>query len=261
LERSSARETAARVAVGAVAAAFLEQALDIRIVSHVAALGGIQGNTGRPSPDAVPSLDASPVRTLDPAFEAALCERIDQAKRSGDTLGGVVEVIAYGVPVGLGSHVQSDRRLDAALASALMSIQAIKAVEVGLGLAAAARPGSEVHDQIYRRQGRVVRQTNHAGGIEGGISNGEPIVVRAAMKPIPTVPHALSTIDTATGAEVPAHHQRSDITAVPAAAVVAEAMTALVLAQAALEKFGGDHLTEVRRNFENYIAAIPETTR
>ncbi|MDR1441339.1 MAG: chorismate synthase [Bifidobacteriaceae bacterium] len=261
LERSSARETAARVALGAVAAAFLRQAFGIEIVSHVVSLGGVTAAAPRPLPEDGPKVDSSPVRTLDGAAAQAMAARIEQAKSDGDTLGGVVEVIAYGVPVGLGSHVQADRRLDAALAGALMSIQAIKAVEVGLGLEVANRPGSEVHDQIFRRQGRISRSTNNAGGIEGGISNGEPIVLRAAMKPIPTVPHALATIDLATGEEAPAHHQRSDITAVPAAAVVAEAVTALVLARAALEKFGGDCLSEVRRNYEGYLAAIPEAAR
>ncbi|MDR2565752.1 MAG: chorismate synthase [Bifidobacteriaceae bacterium] len=261
LERSSARETAARVALGAVAAAFLDQALGIQIVSHVVALGGVVSNGPAPRPDQAAAVDASPVRTLDAAAERAMVDRIDQAKQAGDTLGGVVEVIAYGAPVGLGSHVQADRRLDAALAGALMGVQAIKAVEIGLGLAAASQPGSAVHDQITREDGRVTRVTNNAGGIEGGVSNGEPIVLRAAMKPIPTVPRALATIDTQTGEAVPAHHQRSDTTAVPAAAVVAEAMTALVLAQAALDKFGGDCLAEVRRNVAGYLAAVPEFWR
>jgi chorismate synthase len=261
LERSSARETAARVALGAVAAAFLDQALGIRVVSHVTALGGVKANGPAPGPGQAAAVDKSPVRTLDAAAEQAMMARVDEARKAGDTLGGVVEVIAYGVPPGLGSHVQADRRLDAALAGALMGIQAIKAVEVGLGLAAADRPGSLVHDQLRRRDGRISRETNNAGGIEGGISNGEPIVLRAAMKPIPTVPHALATVDTATGEAAPAHHQRSDTTAVPAAGVVAEAMTALVLARAALEKLGGDSLAEVRRNLAGYLEAVPEFLR
>ncbi|MDR0594198.1 MAG: chorismate synthase [Bifidobacteriaceae bacterium] len=261
LERSSARETAARVALGAVAAAFLEQALGARLVSHVVALGGVSADGPRPLPSDVAALDASRLRTLDPAADAAMAAAVDQARRDQETLGGVVEVIAYGLPAGLGSHVQADRRLDAALAGAIMSIQAIKAVEIGLGLAAAALPGSAVHDQLDRQDGRLVRRTNNAGGIEGGISNGEPVVVRAAMKPIPTVPRALATIDTATGAPAQAHHQRSDTTAVPAAAVVAEAMAALVLARAALEKFGGDHVRETRRNLAGHLAAVPETMR
>jgi chorismate synthase len=186
---------------------------------------------------------------------------IDQARDQGETLGGVVEVIAYGLPVGLGSHVQADRRLDAALAGALMGVPAIKGVEIGLGFAAAARPGSAVHDQVFRRDGRIRRDTNNAGGVEGGVSNGEPVVVRAAMKPIPTLPRALATVDLATGRAAPAHHQRSDVTAVPAAAVVAEAVTALALARAAMEKFGGDSLAEVRRNLAGYLAAIPEAAR
>ncbi|MDR1634528.1 MAG: chorismate synthase [Bifidobacteriaceae bacterium] len=261
LERSSARETAARVAIGAVAEAFLEQALGVQIVSWVVRLGGLTASGPAPAPEDAAALDASPVRTLDPAAALAMTARIDEAKQAGDTLGGAVEVIAYGVPVGLGSHVQADRRLDAELAGALMGIQAIKAVEIGLGVEVANRPGSQAHDPITRRGGRVARLSNHAGGIEGGMSNGEPVVVRATMKPIPTVPHALATIDTTTGAPAPAHHQRSDTTAVPAAAVVAQAMVALVLARAALEKFGGDSLAEVRRNAEGYLNAVPEQLR
>jgi chorismate synthase len=187
--------------------------------------------------------------------------RIDQAKRDGDTLGGQVEVIAYGVPVGLGSHVQADRRLDAQLAGAVMGIQAIKAVEIGMGVELAQLPGSQAHDPIFRENGKVTRSTNHAGGIEGGISNGEPVVIRATMKPIPTVPNALPSIDLETGEPAPAVHQRSDITAVPAAAVVMEAVVALVLTRAALEKLGGDSLSEVRRNLAGYLEAVPENLR
>jgi len=249
LERSSARETAARVALGYAAAQYLTQGLGLELVSHVVNLGGVQAARAElPTPSDAAALDKSPVRTLDKAAEAAMMHRIDQAKAAGETLGGVVEVIAWAVPVGLGSHVQADRRLDGQLAGALMSIQAIKAVEIGLGLEVANLPGSQVHDQIDLTNGAITRPTNHAGGIEGGISNGEPIVLRAAMKPIPTVPNALRTFDTATGQSAVAHHQRSDITAVPAAALVAEAMTALVLARAALERFGGDHLDQVRAN-------------
>jgi chorismate synthase len=260
LERSSARETAARVALGAVAEAFLDQALGIRLVSHVVTLGGVSAHAV-PTPDDVDALDASPVRTLDAEGAEAMMRAVDAAKKNGDTLGGTVEVIAYGVPAGLGSHVQADRRLDGALAGAVMSIQAIKGVEIGMGFEVASRPGSQVHDPITRKDGRIARTSNNAGGIEGGISNGEPIVVRAAMKPIPTVPHALPTVDVATGEAAPAHHQRSDVTAVPAAAVVAQAMTALVLAKAALDKFGGDSVDEVRRNVAGYLAAIPEVMK
>jgi chorismate synthase len=259
LERSSARETAARVAVGAVAGALLEQTLGVAVVSHVRELGGVQADAAiSPGPGDARRVDASPVRTLDQAAEEAMIARVDQARRDGDTLGGVVEVIAYGVPPGLGAHVQADRRLDARLAGAMMGIQAIKAVEIGLGLRAAALPGSQVHDPILREGGKLRRPTNNAGGIEGGISNGEPVVARAAMKPIPTVPKALASVDLATGEAAPAAHQRSDATAVPAAAVVAEAMAALVLAQCALEKFGGDSVAETRRNLEGYLGAIPE---
>ncbi|MDR2380100.1 MAG: chorismate synthase [Bifidobacteriaceae bacterium] len=269
LERSSARETAARVAVGAVAAAFLRQALDIEVISHVVALGGVRADpaftpaVGQAEPAGAAGavaaqVDASPVRTLDQAACQAMTDAIDAAQQSGDTLGGVVEVIAYGVPPGLGSHVQWDRRLDARLAEALMSVQAVKAVEIGLGTAAGALPGSAVHDPVERIGGRVRRPTNHAGGIEGGMSNGEPVVARATIKPIPTLARALASIDTATGAPAKAIHQRSDVTAVPAAGVVAEAMVALVLADAALEKFGGDSLAEVRRNAVAYLGAIPQ---
>jgi chorismate synthase len=261
LERSSARETAARVALGAVAEAFLSQALGVGLASHVVALGGVVAQAVQPRPEDLARLDASPVRTLDEVAAGAMMARIDQAQADGDTLGGVVEVIAYGVPVGLGSHVQADRRLDARLAGAVMSVQAIKGVEIGLGFEAAARPGSAAQDEIHRRDGRVARDTNRAGGLEGGIANGEPIVVRAAMKPIPTVPNALATIDTTTGLPAKAHPQRSDTTAVPAAAVVCQAMVALVLAQAALEKLGGDTVAEVVRNLAGYLESIPGALR
>ena len=264
LERASARETAARVALGVAAAKFLEQALGIRLVSHVVAIGetGVPDDAALPTPDDLAALDADPVRCLDAASSKLMVEEIDLAKKDGDTLGGVVEVLAYGVPSGLGTYVQGDRRLDARLAAALMGIQAIKGVEVGDGFRTARRRGTAAHDEIVRAAGdtpgRILRTTNRAGGIEGGMSNGEVVRVRAAMKPISTVPRALPTVDTATGEPVTAHHQRSDVCAVPPAAVVAEAMVALTLAEAAVEKFGGDSVVEVRRNLESYVAAIPE---
>lgn len=264
LERSSARETASRVALGAVAANFLEQALSIRTVAHVISIGGvgIDEDAPLPVPDDLDALDASPVRTLDKDAEQRMMERIDEAKASADTLGGVIEVIAYGVPAGLGTYVESDRRLDAALAGALMGIQAIKGVEIGDGFKEADRPGSLAHDEIVvNDDGRISRLSNRAGGIEGGMSNGEPIRVRAAMKPIPSIPKALRTIDVLTGEPAQAINQRSDNTAVPAASVVAEAMVRLTLAQFVLEKFGGDNIAETRRNAENYLASWPEHLR
>jgi chorismate synthase len=268
LERASARETAARVALGVAAAKFLEQALGIRLVSHVVAIGqaAVPDDAALPTPDDLATLDADPVRCLDAPSAKLMVEEIDLAKKDGDTLGGVVEVLAYGVPSGLGTYVQGDRRLDARLAAALMGIQAIKGVEVGDGFRTARRRGTAAHDEIVREAaaegvvgpGRIRRTTNRAGGIEGGMSNGEIVRVRAAMKPISTVPRALPTVDTATGEPVTAHHQRSDVCAVPPAAVVAEAMVALTLAEAALEKFGGDSVAEVRRNLQSYVAAIPE---
>jgi chorismate synthase len=261
LERASARETATRVALGAVAEAFLRQAASIDVVAHVVAIGSIESpsdNSG-PGPADSGALDASPVRSLDATTEARMVAEIDAAQKAGDTLGGVVEVIAYGVPIGLGSYVHWDRRLDSRLAGALMSIQAIKGVEIGDGFKTSTRRGSAAHDEIeYGEDGTIRRRTNRAGGIEGGVSNGEPIRVRVAMKPISTVPRALDTIDTAIGGAAKANHQRSDVCAVPAAAVVAQAMVALVLADALVEKTGGDSLTEVRRNLESYVAAIPE---
>lgn len=264
LERSSARETASRVALGAVAANFLEQALSIRTVAHVISIGGvgIDEDAPLPVPDDLDALDASPVRTLDKDAEQRMMERIDEAKASADTLGGVIEVIAYGVPAGLGTYVESDRRLDAALAGALMGVQAIKGVEIGDGFKEADRPGSLAHDEIVvNDDGRISRLSNRAGGIEGGMSNGEPIRVRAAMKPIPSIPKALRTIDVLTGEPAQAINQRSDNTAVPAASVVAEAMVRLTLAQFVLEKFGGDNIAETRRNAENYLASWPEHLR
>ncbi|CAL8977550.1 Chorismate synthase [Cellulomonas sp. T2.31MG-18] len=264
LERASARETATRVALGTVAAAFLEQAAGVRLVSHVVRIGSVAApeDGPLPVPDDLDALDADPVRCHDEATSAAMVAEIDQAHDDGDTLGGIVEVLAYGLPSGLGTYVEADRRLDARLAAALMGIQAIKGVEVGDGFRTAARRGSQAHDEIERdADGRIVRRTNRAGGIEGGMSNGEVLRVRAAMKPISTVPRALATVDTATGEPARAQHQRSDVCAVPPAAVVAEAMVALVLADALLEKTGGDSVAEVRRNLEAYIASIPELLR
>lgn len=266
LERSSARETASRVALGAVAALFLEQSLGIRTVAHVISIGGAgvedPASAPLPAPDDVAALDASPVRTLDKDAEARMIARIDEAKANADTLGGVVEVIAYGVPAGIGTYVESDRRLDAALASALMGIQAIKGVEIGDGFLEALRPGSQAHDEIMvGGDGRITRMTNRAGGIEGGMSNGQPIRVRAAMKPIPSIPKALRTVDVLTGEAAQAINQRSDSTAVPAAAVVAEAMVRLTIARYVLEKSGGDSIAETRRNVEAYLASWPEHMR
>ena len=257
LERASARETAARVALGEVARRFLAQALGVRILSHVIAIGGVRVPAGTlPGPDDLAAVDADPVRCLDPAASAAMVAEIDAARKDGDTLGGVVEVVVHGLPPGLGSHVQWDRRLDGRLAGAMMSIQAIKGVEIGDGFETAARRGSAAHDEIERASGGLRRMTNRAGGIEGGMSTGEPVRVRAAMKPISTVPRALATVDVRTGDPAKAINQRSDVTAVPAAGVVAEAMTALVIADAALEKLGGDSIAEVRRNLAGYLDAL-----
>lgn len=264
LERSSARETASRVALGAIADAFLQQALGVRTVAHVIGIGGEYTNKSLalPTPDDVAALDASPVRTLDKDAQARMMARIDEAKANADTLGGVVEVLAYGMPAGVGTYVESDRRLDAALASAIMVIQAIKGVEIGDGFAEADRPGSAAHDEMVTDEnGKIKRLTNRAGGIEGGMSNGEIIRVRAAMKPIPSIPRALRTVDVLTGEAAQAINQRSDFTAVPAASVVAEAMVRLTLAKYALEKFGGDSLQETRRNVESYVASWPENMK
>lgn len=264
LERSSARETASRVALGAIADAFLQQALGVRTVAHVIGIGGVYANKSLalPTPDDVAALDASPVRTLDKDVETKMMARIDEAKANADTLGGVVEVLAYGMPAGVGTYVESDRRLDAALASALMGIQAIKGVEIGDGFAEADCPGSAAHDEIVTDEnGKITRLTNRAGGIEGGMSNGEIIRVRAAMKPIPSIPRALRTVDVLTGEPAQAINQRSDFTAVPAASVVAEAMVRLTLSKYALEKFGGDSLQETRRNVESYLASWPENMK
>ncbi|MFE9121622.1 chorismate synthase [Streptomyces sp. NPDC007172] len=257
LERASARETAARVALGAVARSYLRETAGIEIVSHVVELGAAKAPRGRhPVPADVGRLDADPVRCLDADASKAMVAEIDRAHKDGDTLGGVVEVLAHGVPVGLGSHVHWDRRLDARLAAALMGIQAIKGVEVGDGFELARVPGSQAHDEIVRTADGIARASDRSGGTEGGLSTGEPLRVRAAMKPIATVPRALATIDVATGAAATAHHQRSDVCAVPAAGIVAEAMVALVLADAVAEKFGGDSVPETRRNVRSYLAGL-----
>jgi len=264
LERASARETAARVALGCVASAFLEQAYGIRVVSHTVAIGaaGVGDDAVLPTPDDVDALDADPVRTLDAAGSAAMVAEVEAARKDGDTLGGVVEVVAYGLPPGLGSHVHWDRRLDAQLAGALMGIQAIKGVEVGDGFRTAARRGSAAHDEMERdADGVIQRRTGRAGGTEGGMSTGGALRVRAAMKPISTVPRSLDTVDIASDEPAKAIHQRSDVCAVPAAGVVAEAMVALVLAQACVEKFGGDSVAETARNHRGYLASIPEALR
>jgi chorismate synthase len=254
LERASARETAARVALGEVARRVLSQVLGIEILSHVVALGQVRiPDEVMPGPDAAAAVDADPVRCFDAATSAAMVAEIDAVRKDGDTLGGVVEVLAFGLPPGLGSFTHWDRRLDGRLAGALMSIQAIKGVEVGDGFTTAGRRGSVAHDEIEVTGNGVARRTNRAGGIEGGMSTGEVIRLRAAMKPISTVPRALDTIDTSTGQPAKAINQRSDATAVPAAGVVAEAMVALVLAEAAIEKFGGDSVEEMRRNAESYL--------
>lgn len=262
LERASARETAARVALGAVARKFLGE-LGITLVSHTLSIGPVAVPEGSPVP--VPSdvdyLDADPLRCFDAATSEKMVAEIDDAKKSGDTLGGIVEVLAYNLPPGLGSHVQWDRRLDAKLAQALMSIQAIKGVEVGDGFETTRRRGSAAHDELFPSEDGIARGTDRAGGTEGGMSTGTTLRVRAGMKPIATVPHALETIDVATGDVASAHHQRSDISAVPAAGVVAEAMVAITLADVILEKFGGDSIDETRRNLEGYIAAIPQTLK
>jgi chorismate synthase len=257
LERASARETAARVALGEVARRLLSQVLGVEILSHVVAIGQVRvPDEAMPGPEDAAAVDADPVRCFDAATSAAMVAEIDAVRKDGDTLGGVVEVLAFGLPPGLGSFTHWDRRLDGRLAGALMSIQAIKGVEVGDGFTTAARRGSVAHDEIESAGGAIARRTNRAGGIEGGMSTGEVLRVRAAMKPISTVPRALDTIDTSTGEPAKAINQRSDATAVPAAGVVAEAMVALVLAEAAVEKFGGDSVEEMRRNAEAYLKAL-----
>lgn len=262
LERASARETAARVACGSVAKRLLQE-LGIRIGSHVVALGSVEACVPDPLPeDLNEAADRSPVRTLDPEAEARMIEEIDRARQDGDTLGGIFEVVATGVPVGLGSYVSWDRKLDGRLAGALMSIHAVKGVEIGLGFRGATLRGSKVHDPILAdpgsvRAGGFRRATNRAGGLEGGVTTGEPLVLRCAMKPLSTlVKGRLPSVDLRTGEPAEATVERSDVCALPAAAVVGEAMTALVLADAVLEKFGGDSMAEVRRNFEAYLAHL-----
>ena len=264
LERASARETAARVALGEVAAQFLRQAYGIRLVSHTVAIGQahVSDTATLPTSNDVEALDADPVRSLDERGSLQMIAEVDAAKDDGDTLGGVVEVLAYGLPPGLGSHVHWDRRLDARLAGALMGIQAIKGVEVGDGFTTATRRGSAAHDEMERTpDGTIERVTGRAGGTEGGMSTGEVLRVRAAMKPISTVPRALRTVDVAGTDPATAIHQRSDVCAVPAAGVVAEAMVALVLAEACVEKFGGDSVAETARNHAAYLAHIPAGMR
>jgi chorismate synthase len=260
LERASARETAARVALGEVAARFLKQAYGVTIVSHVVELGTVKAPYGSiPTIEDLAKLDADPVRCLDADASKAMVAEIDAAQKAGDTLGGVVEVVVDGLPPGLGSYVHWDRRLDSKLAGALMGIQAIKGVELGDGFELARTPGSKAHDEIVSEDGEVRRASGRSGGTEGGMSTGETLRVRAAMKPISTVPRALRTIDTATGEAASAHHQRSDVCAVPAAGIVAEAMVALVLADASIEKFGGDSVTETSRNHKSYLESLPST--
>lgn len=258
LERASARETATRVALGTVAQALLAE-LGIRLVSHTVAIGPVEGERDAPTPSAddVEALDADPMRCFDPELSARMVAEVDDARRAGDTLGGVVEVVADGLPPGLGSFVHGDRRLDSRLAGALMGIQAIKGVELGDGFETTRRRGSAAHDEMVPTPGGVRRLSDRSGGVEGGMSTGGPLRVRAGMKPIATVPRALQTVDVATGEASSAHHQRSDVCAVPAAGVVAEAMVALVLAQAVLEKFGGDSVAEVDRNIRTYRDALP----
>ncbi|MFT4306787.1 MAG: chorismate synthase [Microbacterium sp.] len=262
LERASARETAARVALGALARAFLGE-LGIRLVSHTLSIGPVRvpDDAPLPRPDDVEALDADPLRCFDADTSARMVAEVDAAKKDGDTLGGIVEVLAYGVPPGLGSHVQWDRRLDGRLAQALMGIQAIKGVEVGDGFVTTTRRGSAAHDELFIQGDGIVRGSDRAGGTEGGMSTGTVLRVRAGMKPIATVPHALRTVDVATGEVAPAHHQRSDVCAVPAAGVVAEAMVAIVLGGSVLEKFGGDNVAETARNLRAYLDAIPASLR
>ena len=262
LERASARETAARVALGAVARSFLAE-LGIRLVSHTLSIGPVRVPEGSalPTPDDVDALDADPLRCFDAQTSARMVEEVDSARKDGDTLGGIVEVLAYGLPPGIGSHVHWDRRLDGRLAQALMSIQAIKGVEVGDGFETTRRRGSAAHDELFAAEDGITRASDRAGGIEGGMSTGTVLRVRAGMKPIATVPRALRTVDVASGETATAHHQRSDVCAVPAAGVVAEAMVAIEIANSLLEKFGGDSIRETRRNLDSYVVAIPEPLR
>jgi chorismate synthase len=260
LERASARETAARVALGQVASNFLEE-LGIGLITHTVAIGSVDGgrNVRRPGVNDIEAVDTDELRCFDSELSKRMFSEVDSAHKDGDTLGGVTETLVYGVPPGLGSFVHWDRRLDSQIAASVMGVQAIKGVEIGDGFETASRRGSQAHDELERdASGVTSRSTDRAGGIEGGMSNGEVIVVRAAMKPISTVPRALATIDVSTGEAAKAHHQRSDVCAVPAAGVVVEAMVALVIANAVLEKFGGDSVAETKRNLDAYIANIPE---
>ncbi|MGH3594442.1 MAG: chorismate synthase [Mycobacterium sp.] len=259
LERASARETAARVAAGTIARLFLRQALGVEVLSHVVSIGESAPYDGpTPQPEDLAAIDASPVRAFDEQAEKSMIAEIEAAKKDGDTLGGVVEAVAVGLPVGLGSFTSGENRLDSQLAGAVMGIQAIKGVEIGDGFTTARRRGSHAHDEMHPGPDGVVRSTNRAGGLEGGMTNGQPLRVRAAMKPISTVPRALATVDMATGDEAVAINQRSDVCAVPAAGVVVETMVALVLARAGLEKFGGDSLAETRRNIEAYRRSVAD---
>ena len=259
LERASARETAARVAAGTVARAFLREALGVEVLSHVVSIGASKPYDGPPpQPGDRDAIDDSPVRAYDKDAEEAMIAEIEAAKKDGDTLGGIVEVVVEGLPIGLGSFTSGENKLDSQLAAAVMGIQAIKGVEIGDGFETARRRGTVAHDELYPGPGGVMRSTNRAGGLEGGMTNGQPLRVRAAMKPISTVPRALATVDMATGDEAVAIHQRSDVCAVPAAGVVVETMVALVVARAALEKFGGDSLAETRANVDNYLRAIAD---
>jgi len=257
LERASARETAARVALGALAKKLLNQVAGVEILSHVVQLGTVKTPDGTiPPPGSLKKIDEDPARCFDEKTSQLMQAEVDSAHKDGDTLGGVVEVVVYGLPPGLGSYVHHDRKIDARLASALMGIQAIKGVEVGDGFTTAGRRGSAAHDEIVNTKDGVKRLTHRAGGTEGGMTTGEILRVRAAMKPISTVPKALQTIDTTTGEAAKAHNQRSDVCAVPAAGVIAESMVALVLADALMEKFGGDSVSETKRNFENYLSNL-----
>lgn len=259
LERSSARETAARVAAAAVARSFLRETLGVEVFSHVVSIGESAPYAGPlPSFADIEAIDASPVRAYGKDAEAEMIGAIEAAKKDGDTLGGIVEVIVDGLPIGLGSHISGDHRLDAQLAAALMGIQSVKGVEVGDGFEEARRRGSEAHDEMVRDERGIRRLSNRAGGLEGGMTNGEQLRVRAAMKPISTVPRALQTVDMASGAAATGIHQRSDVCAVPAGGVVAEAMVALVLARAVTEKFGGDSVEEVKRNIASYNEYVAE---
>ncbi|UBI01234.1 chorismate synthase [Corynebacterium freneyi] len=261
LERSSARETAARVAAGTVARSILREALGVEVVSHVISIGASEPYEGElPTIADRDAIDASPVRAFSKEAEESMVAEIEAAKKQGDTLGGIVEVVVHGLPIGLGSHVSGDARLDAQLASALMGIQSVKGVEIGDGFEEARRRGTQAHDEMVRVEGGagVDRLTNRAGGLEGGMTNGQPLVVRAALKPISTVPRALKTVDMASGKAATAIHQRSDVCAVPAGGVVAESMVALTLARAVTEKFGGDSLVELRRNVDGYLAQVAD---